>query len=76
MSAIVFKKMINFELNSKLINDFENISNLLDSIEDISNPRIKNLIYDHVDDIRLANELVKLKNDVPVNIVIDNMDIS
>ena len=60
---------------SKLVNDFDNVPNLLKSIEDIANPRIKGLIDSHKDDILMANELVKLKNDVPVVFDIDSMDL-
>jgi len=60
---------------SKLVNDFDNVPNLLKSIEDIANPRIKGLIDSHKDDILMANELVKLKNDVPVEFDIDSMDL-
>ena len=63
------------KIASKLISDFGSISNLLENTEDITNPRIKGLINSHKDNIRMANELVKLKNDVPLDININNMDI-
>ena len=63
------------KIASKLISDFGSISNLLENTEDITNPRIKGLINSHRDNIRMANELVKLKNDVPLDININNMDI-
>ena len=63
------------KIASKLISDFGSISNLLKNTEDITNPRIKGLINSHRDNICMANELVKLKNDVPLDMNIDNMDI-
>ena len=63
------------KIASKLISDFGSISNLLENTENITNPRIKGLINSHRDNICMANELVKLKNDVPLDINIDNMDI-
>ena len=60
---------------SKLINDFGGAQEILGKVDDIANNRIKELIKNQVEDIRMATELVKLKKDVPVEFDIDSMNV-
>ena len=57
---------------SKLINEFGGVDNLLLQVDNISNNRIKGLIENQVEDIKMSNQLVKLKEDLKINFNIDN----
>ena len=61
---------------SKLINDFNSVSNLIENVDSISNDRIKNLVINQINDIRIANQLVKLDYNVPVDVDINQMNIN
>ena len=57
----------------KLINQFNSVENILSSSNEISNIRIKGLIEDQIEDIRLSNKLVQLDMNVPIKVDIDSM---
>ena len=57
----------------KLIKQFNSVENILSSSNEISNIRIKGLIEDQIEDIRLSNKLVQLDMNVPIKVDIDSM---
>ena len=61
---------------SKLINQFGSVKEMIDNIDNISNLRIKNLIQSNLEFVKLSNELVKLDNQVPIEIDIEKMSVN
>ena len=51
----------------RLIEEFDNIENILNNVDNIKNERIKNLIKDNIDDLILSKELVTIKSDMDIN---------
>ena len=61
---------------SKLIHEFGGVEALLLKIDDIPNKRIKGLIESQIEDIKMSNQLVRLKEDIDIEIDIDSMDVT
>ena len=60
---------------SKLILEFENIDGLIQNVDNISNVRIRNLILDQIDTIKLSRKLVELKEDVELKFNLNEFDL-
>tara|TARA_B000000475_G_scaffold22000_1_gene17511 strand:+ start:1849 stop:4575 length:2727 start_codon:yes stop_codon:yes gene_type:complete len=51
----------------KLIEQFDSLDNLINHIDEIKNDRIKNLIINSLDSLKLSKELVTIKADMDIN---------
>lgn len=51
----------------KLIDQFDSMENLINHIDEIKNDRIKNLIINSLDSLKLSKELVTIKADMDIN---------
>ena len=58
---------------AKLINEFGTFEELLANKDQIANVRIKNLIHDHEESAKISHQLVILKNDLELPILIEEL---
>ena len=58
---------------AKLINEFGSFEELLANKDKIANVRIKNLIHDHEESAKISHQLVILKNDLELPILIEEL---
>ncbi len=59
-----------------LLDEFHTVWELLERVDEVKNPRIRNLIRKHADDIKLSYELVTLKEDVPLEVDFKDLAVS
>jgi 5'-3' exonuclease len=55
------------KIAAKLLKDFGSVNGILASCDRIDNARIRALIFDHAEALRLSLKLVTLKDDAPIN---------
>ena len=61
---------------AQLINEYGDVLSLLERAEEIKQPKRRQTLIDHADNIRISRELVTLKTDVPVDIQLDALKVS
>lgn len=56
---------------SKLVNEFQNVENLLQNIESLPEGRVKNLVKEHIEDIKLSKTLATIVTNVDIDVPLD-----
>ncbi len=59
-----------------LINEYGDLESLLSRAEEIKQPKRRQALIDHADNIRLSKQLVTLKRDVPLDVTFKDLEIA
>lgn len=59
-----------------LINEYGDLDSLLARVEEIKQPKRRQTLIEHAEDIRLSRQLVTLKRDVPLNFSLESLAIA
>jgi DNA polymerase-1 len=66
---------IGIKTAAQLINEFETLENLYDNLDKIKQPKRRETLTNDREKAFISKQLVTLKNDVPINIIIDDCSI-
>ncbi|MEL7131911.1 MAG: 5'-3' exonuclease H3TH domain-containing protein, partial [Pseudomonadota bacterium] len=58
-----------------LINEYGNLDALLDRAEEIKQPKRRQTLIDHADQIRLSRDLVRLDENTPLDFTLDDLEV-
>ena len=59
-----------------LINEYGDVDTLLERAEEIKQPKRRQTLIDHADQVRISRDLVTLKCDVPVEVPVEDLAVS
>ncbi|MEO0883492.1 MAG: DNA polymerase I [Pseudomonadota bacterium] len=59
-----------------LINEYGDVDTLLDRAEEIKQPKRRQTLIDHADNIRMSRDLVTLKTDVPLEVPVEDLAVA